>query len=565
MFRCTTGGRTLACWGFLRTGRESRKRLLPSSTRSLPTSPFHSSPSRLINVQDAENFTGFDIQILGCAAKMPTVRSGCPCVGLRVGGKQMLFDCGEGTQRQFIHSFLNPSKIQGIFITHMHGDHVFGLPGMLLTFLSLLETTSKVSGPPGFPSAETGDPIKSRTLRVYGPVGLYNYICMTLMLCEAKVGVNAQDGRPVIVVHELVGGEPGWSPRDRRAAFRKRDADFAMPGVESRSLSPEADGFWTIPPFEEDADGEGAHGGGAGFLLPPPQRRRQDFVVRAGMVKHTVPTFAYTVQEHDKPGTMDVAAVRARGLRPGPAYKALTEGRDVALPGDAGVVRAAEVMGPRKRGRKLTVLGDTSDPYAVTALARDSDVLLHEATLEDRMQAMAVSRGHSTPSMAARFARHVRARRLVLTHLSNRYTCRGEGESEEASLGREVGGGRGGRARGGACYGPGRDQQFLSPPPKPVAMLMQQAAAVLGEERRVLVAEDFLKIHVPLEGFDMLGEDAAAQTPHGLEWRQPSHQREHEKQATGVRKISEGRHDFEDCNYEARVKEEETAGRTLSS
>lgn len=494
-----------------RTVSGFRRRLyfFPPASSSASTPSFHSShmARRAVVMQDAELLTGFDIQVLGSAAKMPTIRSSCPCIGVRVGARQMLFDCGEGTQRQFIHSILIPSKVQGIFITHMHGDHVFGLPGMLLSFLSLLNTTTNNAPPPSSPSssshAQWADIPKSRTLRVYGPVGLYNYVCMTLNLCEAKVGVNLSDGRPVIVVHELVGGEQfggggGGNGRDRRAAFVKRDSDFAMPGVVSRAIRPDADGFWTIPPFDDEV-------GGSSTVTP--HSRKQNFVVRAGQVKHTVPTFGYIVQEDDKPGKVDVAQVRALGLSPGPAYKDLTEGRDVVLPDGKGVIRAREVVGPRRRGRKLAVLGDTCDPFSMSSLVRDADVLFHEATLENEMQGMAIARGHSTPSMAAMFAKHVRARRLVLTHFSNRYTSSsGEGR-EEGGIEGGIGGGGGG---GGATYGPGKEQQFQARPRGAVARLLQQAVEALGDERRVLVAEDFLKIHVPPEGFHMLPLPAAA-------------------------------------------------------
>ncbi len=437
----------------------------------------------------AQELTGFDIQVLGCSSKMPTSRSSCPCIGVRVGAKQMLFDCGEGTQRQFIHSFLNPSKVQGIFITHMHGDHVFGLPGMLLSFLSMLNS-SHISTPAsrqGGGGAPTEESLKSRTLRVYGPEGLYNYVCMTLRLCEAKVGPNA-DGRPAILVHELVGGDTV----ERRPAFIKRDRDFAMAGVEGRTLKPDRDGFWTIPSFDVDPEeaegaptrtewrGDDTTKGGKHKPSHNPGRP-QGFVVRAGQLRHTVPTFGYTVQEDERPGRLDAARIKAMGLRPGPLYKALVRGEDVTLPDGQGVIRAADVTGPTKRGRKLTVLGDTSYAYTMAALAQDSDVLIHEATLEDELRDVAVMRGHSTPSMAARFAKDVGARRLVLTHFSNRYTTSGAEQ--------------------------GGDKR----PREAVAKLLRQAVAVLKDEERVLAAEDFLSLHVPLDGFALPGESRPLQ------------------------------------------------------
>lgn len=139
--------------------------------------------------------------MLGSASKMPTVHSSCPCIGLRLGPTQLLFDVGEGTQRQFMRSFLNPSRVQGIFITHMHGDHIFGLPGMLLSFLSFIHSSQDAAAAAAMAAggAEAGGAgagaARTHTLRVFGPEGLYNYVAMTLRLCEARVGPNPSDGK----------------------------------------------------------------------------------------------------------------------------------------------------------------------------------------------------------------------------------------------------------------------------------------------------------------------------------------------------------------------------------
>lgn len=125
---------------------------------------------------------------------MPTMHSSCPCIGLRLGPTQLLFDAGEGTQRQFMRSFLNPSRVQGIFITHMHGDHIFGLPGMLLSFLSFIHTAQDAHAA-AVADAVLSSPPRTHTLRVFGPEGLYNYVAMTLRLCEARVGPSAFDGK----------------------------------------------------------------------------------------------------------------------------------------------------------------------------------------------------------------------------------------------------------------------------------------------------------------------------------------------------------------------------------
>ncbi|MGA2452805.1 MAG: ribonuclease Z [Solirubrobacteraceae bacterium] len=86
----------------------------------------------------------------GTAGSVPSARRGLPAVLIRRGGDRLLFDCGEGTQRQLLRS-VGLLDLDSVFITHFHADHWLGLPGMLKSF-ALRE--------------------RSEPLTVYGPVGL---------------------------------------------------------------------------------------------------------------------------------------------------------------------------------------------------------------------------------------------------------------------------------------------------------------------------------------------------------------------------------------------------------
>ena len=97
------------------------------------------------------------ITFLGTSAGVPTRARNVSCVALRLPqrGEVWLFDCGEGTQHQLLRSDLNISQVSRIFITHMHGDHVYGLMGLL--------ATCGMSG-------------HARGVSVYGPRGIEEYV-----------------------------------------------------------------------------------------------------------------------------------------------------------------------------------------------------------------------------------------------------------------------------------------------------------------------------------------------------------------------------------------------------
>jgi len=90
------------------------------------------------------------ITFLGTAAGLPTAERGLPAVLVEVEGEYILFDCGEGTQRQMAKAGFSLGKRMNVFISHLHGDHVFGLPGMIQT-MNLLNRVHPlhIFGPPG--------------------------------------------------------------------------------------------------------------------------------------------------------------------------------------------------------------------------------------------------------------------------------------------------------------------------------------------------------------------------------------------------------------------------------
>ena len=86
----------------------------------------------------------FRVHILGCGSALPTLHHNASAQVVEIRGKLFLVDCGEGTQVQLRRSHLRFTKISAVFITHLHGDHCFGLIGMLSTF-GLLGRTARLA------------------------------------------------------------------------------------------------------------------------------------------------------------------------------------------------------------------------------------------------------------------------------------------------------------------------------------------------------------------------------------------------------------------------------------
>ncbi|MFB0567395.1 MAG: MBL fold metallo-hydrolase, partial [Candidatus Bathyarchaeia archaeon] len=92
----------------------------------------------------------FRVIFLGTAGSIPTPKRSLPAIVIQRKDELLIFDCGEGIQRQMIQAGVGFHRKTKVFITHLHGDHVLGLPGLLQT-MSLLDRERKLEiyGPPG--------------------------------------------------------------------------------------------------------------------------------------------------------------------------------------------------------------------------------------------------------------------------------------------------------------------------------------------------------------------------------------------------------------------------------
>jgi ribonuclease Z len=144
------------------------------------------------------------VVFLGTSGSMPTQRRGSSSVVVRLGRGLYMFDCGEGTQRQMVRAGVGFRRKMRIFLSHLHGDHVLGLPGLLQS-MSLLG--------------------RERQLDVYGPPGTVEYV-------EAFSGVLGGPAFPVII-HEITGpgvvyGDDGLDVVAARSSHRVEGWSYGL-------------------------------------------------------------------------------------------------------------------------------------------------------------------------------------------------------------------------------------------------------------------------------------------------------------------------------------------------
>lgn len=115
--------------------------------------------------------TGMSLCFLGTGAGTPTRQRSTTSTLLRLGGSSMLFDAGEGVQRQLLFTRAKPSHIERIFITHLHGDHIFGLPGFLLGLQTHIMAKQKDVNI--LKNKRKREAMENHAIKIYGPRTLF--------------------------------------------------------------------------------------------------------------------------------------------------------------------------------------------------------------------------------------------------------------------------------------------------------------------------------------------------------------------------------------------------------
>jgi ribonuclease Z len=269
------------------------------------------------------------VTFLGTGAACPTVDRNVAALAVQREGETILFDCGEGTQRQMMRYGVGFSFTE-VFFTHFHADHMLGITGLLRT-MGLQDRTAPVT--------------------LYGPRGAQRILGAAMSL-----GIERNK--------------------------------FPVEVVEIR----------------------------AGDRL-----RRDEYDIVVFETQHRADTVGYALAEHTRLGRFHPERARELGVPEGPLWGRLHKGETVTLD-DGRTVSPPDLVGAPRRGRTLVYSGDTRPHLALHEAARGADLLIHEATFGGDEAERAVETGHSTAAEAARVALEAGVRRLVLTHISPRYT-----------------------------------------------------------------------------------------------------------------------------------------------
>jgi len=277
------------------------------------------------------------LTFLGTSAARPTIERSVSAIAVQREGETLLFDCGEGTQRQMMRYGVG-FTLRDVFFTHFHSDHLLGITGLVRT-LGLQGRTDPLClwGPPG----------AGRVLR-------------------QAIELGVERSPFPVEIREVAAGER-----------------LARDGYDLEVV--EAD-----------------HGGGA---------------------------VSYVLREHERLGRFDPEQARALGVPEGPLWGKLHRGQTVEweVRRDDGTAERrtadpATLVGAARPGRTVAISGDTRPTKALVAAATGADLLVHEATFSEEEKERALETRHSTAREAAQVALAAGVRRLVLTHLSARFS-----------------------------------------------------------------------------------------------------------------------------------------------
>jgi len=143
------------------------------------------------------------------------------------------------------------------------------------------------------------------------------------------------------------------------------------------------------------------------------------YTVHACEAMHSIPAYSYVLQEKEKPGRFYPEKAKALGIPEGKLWHELQSGKEVKVSNK--IIKPSDVMGEKRRGKKIGVSGDTRPTKKLEEFFRGCDYLIFDSSYADELKEKAADYCHSTAKEAAQLARNAKVSNLILTHFSTRY------------------------------------------------------------------------------------------------------------------------------------------------
>lgn len=143
------------------------------------------------------------------------------------------------------------------------------------------------------------------------------------------------------------------------------------------------------------------------------------YTIHVCEAEHSIPAYSYLFTEKDRPGKFYPEKAKQLGVPEGKLWHELQSGNEVKV-GEK-TVRPADVMGEKRRGRRIGISGDTRPTKKLEEFFKDCDYITFDSTYSDDLRDKAKENFHSTAKEAAELAKNARVSNLILTHFSARY------------------------------------------------------------------------------------------------------------------------------------------------
>ncbi len=279
------------------------------------------------------------ITFLGTASMQPTSDRNLTSIYFNHEGEHILFDCGEGTQRQIRIAGISPTKLTRVIISHFHADHFLGLAGLIRT----LDANQY-----------------NKTLYIYGPKGLNK-------------------------LFETITTSMNYSPGIK---------------IKLTEINP-------------------------GLIVDS-----EKFTIEAFLMNHSVPCFGFRIKEKDR-RKIDIKYLKKFGLTQHPLLGDLQKGKDIVWDNKKISAKKATYI---VSGKILSIILDTGYSEKLFKIAEDADTLISESTYSEKEENIAREYRHLTSADAAKIAKKAKAKKLILTHFSQRYKNAKELEAEAKKI-----------------------------------------------------------------------------------------------------------------------------------